>query len=80
MYSKNMLSAGYALDRQGMFKAPEIGGWHIYICGPKLVEELCKLPDDTLDIQAAARIVRHITNICPLVLTILSFLLSPVYG
>jgi hypothetical protein len=41
-----------------MFKAPEIGGWHVYICGPKLIEELCKLPDDILDIQAAAKIVR----------------------
>ncbi|KIM83563.1 hypothetical protein PILCRDRAFT_69319, partial [Piloderma croceum F 1598] len=52
-HAKNMLTTGYALDKRGMFKAP---GWHVYICGPKLIEELCRLPDNTLDIQAAAKI------------------------
>jgi hypothetical protein len=60
MHGKNMLATGYALDKRGMFKAPDITGWHVYICGPKLIEELCRLPDDTLDIQAAAKIVREI--------------------
>lgn len=55
-----MLATGYALDKRGIFKAPEIGGWSIYICGPKLIEELCKLPDDIVDTQAAAKIVRDL--------------------
>lgn len=57
-----MLAAGYALNKRGMFKSPEIGGWHVYICGPQLIEELCKLPDDVLSIQAAAKIVSNITD------------------
>jgi len=55
MYSKNMLTKGYTLDKQGMFKSPEMGGWHVYASGTKLIEELCKLPDHVLDIQAAAK-------------------------
>ena len=62
LYSKGMLMKGYALHAGGIFKAPNTGGWHVYVCGPKLVEEICKLPDNVLDIQAAAKMVRNIAN------------------
>lgn len=60
-----MLATGYALHKRGMFRAPEIGGWQVYVCGPGLTEELCKLPDDTLDITAAAKIVKDISILLP---------------
>lgn len=56
-----MLYKGYAMNR--MFKTPEMFGWHIYICGPELIEEVIKLPDSSLDIQEAARLVCHSLDI-----------------
>lgn len=51
-----MLMKGYeAVNSEGVFKTATMTGWHIYVCGPKLIEEVCKLPDSVLNIQAAAK-------------------------
>ena len=57
--SKDMLREGYAmcLGKGDMFNLADLHGWKVYVCGPRLISEMAKIPDEILGALEATRLV-----------------------
>ncbi|CAL1693826.1 unnamed protein product [Somion occarium] len=54
-HAKDMLQEGYQKHKGGIFKIAMLDRWLVVVSGPKLVEELRKLPDEQVSFLEAAQ-------------------------
>ncbi|KAH9836319.1 cytochrome P450 [Rhodofomes roseus] len=55
MHSDVILWEGYQKYRNGAFKHRDVDGWHVLVSGPKLVEEMCRAPENVLSLIEASK-------------------------
>ncbi|KIM70390.1 hypothetical protein SCLCIDRAFT_527554 [Scleroderma citrinum Foug A] len=55
LHAKAMIQEGYDQYKDGFFKVPTMNRWVVVITGPRLLEELRKIPDERLSFDHAMR-------------------------
>ncbi|KAL4070778.1 cytochrome P450 [Scleroderma citrinum] len=55
LHAKSMIQEGYDQYKDGFFKVPMMNRWVVVITGPRLLEELRKIPDERLSFDHAMR-------------------------
>ncbi|KIM67603.1 hypothetical protein SCLCIDRAFT_1111427 [Scleroderma citrinum Foug A] len=55
LHAKAMIQEGYDQYKDGFFKVPMMNRWVVVITGPRLLEELRKIPDERLSFDHAIR-------------------------
>ncbi|KAF8445764.1 cytochrome P450 [Boletus edulis BED1] len=55
LHARSMVQQGYDLYKDNFFRVPMMDRWLVVLTGPKLVEELRKIPDDKLSFDHAMR-------------------------
>ncbi|KAG6336144.1 hypothetical protein ID866_2954 [Astraeus odoratus] len=53
LHAKSMIQEGYERYKDGFFKVPTMNRWVVVITGPRLLEELRKIPDERLSFDHA---------------------------
>jgi hypothetical protein len=52
---RDILRSAYQKHKEGLFLLPGFQAWTVYVCGPKLIEEISQLPTETLSLMEASK-------------------------